>query len=107
MDKPWIIAATAAVILIAVIYNFLRNKKVKDSGLKANASVTRIEVQEDYASDFENSHDTKTYYVTYTNAAGEEVEAILGNPPLRCSVGTQLLVRYLPEKPGYVVCVKE
>lgn len=46
-------------------------------------------------------------YIEYINKAGETVEAKPGNPPRFITESTQLRVKYLPEKPKYVLMVKE
>ena len=46
-------------------------------------------------------------YIEYINKAGETVEAELGIPPRFITEGKQLRVKYLPEKPKYVLMVKE
>ena len=46
-------------------------------------------------------------YIEYINKAGETVEAEPGNPPRFITESTQLRVKYLPEKPKYVLMVKE
>ena len=46
------------------------------------------------------------YYIEYINEAGETVGAELGNPPRFITEGKQLRVKYLPEKPKYVLIAK-
>ena len=107
IDSRLLIAGAAVIILIGVVYTILRNKKIKDNGIDAQAVVTRIDIERDRAGSFEDSSDTEKYIVQYVNAEGQTVEAVLANPPARAVVGTQLKVKYLPEKPKLVVYVKE
>lgn len=46
-----------------------------------------------------------TYYVQYQIEDGQTVEAKLGKAPLRTAVGDRLRIKYLPEKPKYVIPV--
>ena len=47
-----------------------------------------------------------TYYVKYQTQDGKIVEAKLGNAPAHLYVGSTLRVKYLPEKPKYVIPAK-
>ena len=50
---------------------------------------------------------TTTYYVTYINQEGQSVEAaLMTEPPRSVRQGSALRVKYLPEKPKYVVLLK-
>ena len=44
---------------------------------------------------------------SYQNQTGKLVEDKLGNPPRFLAEGTRLRVKYLPEKPKYVLMVKQ
>ena len=44
--------------------------------------------------------------VTENKTYCQIVTAKLGNPPFGAAVGTAMRVKYLPEKPKYVSCVK-
>ena len=68
--------------------------------------MSRIQEIEKEDSDGHRSTDYE-YYVRYQNQAGETVEAKLGNPPRFLTEGTQLRVKYLPEKPKYALRVKQ
>ena len=49
---------------------------------------------------------TYTYYVKYQTQDGQTVEAKLGNAPSHTYEGMALRIKYLPEKPKYVVPAK-
>ena len=100
-----IIGIVVVVVVIVAVYSFLRNKKINENGIEADAVISRIDT--DTQTDSDGSVSTnETYYVDYQNAEGEIVTAKLGNPPFGAVVGTAMRVKYLPEKPKYVRRVK-
>ena len=105
--STWIIIA---VIVIAVIagfaFNYKRSKAINEKGVEVDAVVSRIKENEGEDTDGNRTVDY-VYYVKYANEAGETVEAKLGNPPRFLMEGTHLRVKYLPEKPKYVLAVKK
>lgn len=107
-DRLWIllifsIGVAVVIVAIVVIYSILRNKKINDNGIEADAVISRIDIDTDVDG---GVTENKTYYVDYQNAEGQIVTAKLGNPPFGAAVGTAMRVKYLPEKPKYVSCVK-
>ena len=107
MDTTTYIFIGVAVVVVAIVavYTILRNKKINENGIEADAVVSRIDT--DTQTDADGSVSTnETYYVDYQNAEGEIVTAKLGNPPFGAVVGTTIRVKYLPEKPKYVRRVK-
>ena len=107
MDTTTYIFIGVAVVVVAIVavYTILRNKKINENGIEADAVVSRIDT--DTQTDADGSVSTnETYYVDYQNAEGEIVTAKLGNPPFGAVVGTAMRVKYLPEKPKYVRRVK-
>lgn len=100
------IAVVVIAIVIGFIYNYRRSKAIDERGIEADAVVSRIKENEGQDSDGNRTTDYE-YYVRYQNEAGETVEARLGNPPRFIMEGTQLRVKYLPEKPKYVLAVKK
>ena len=74
-------------------------------GVEADAVISRIDIDTDTDVDG-GVTENKTYYVDYQNAEGQIATAKLGNPPFGAAVGTAMRVKYLPEKPKYVSCVK-
>lgn len=99
-----------AVVVIAVIagfvYNYRRSKAINENGIETDAVLSRIEEKEGQDADGNRTVDY-VYYVKYKNEAGETVEARLGNPPHFIIEGTPLRVKYLPEKPKYVLMVEK
>ena len=80
-----------------VIYSILRNKKINDNGIEADAVISRIDT--DYDSEGSPS---EIYFVDYVNAEGQTVTAKLGNPPANAYQGMPMRIKYLPEKPKFV-----
>ena len=99
------IAAVVIAVIVGFVYSYLRSKKIKENGVEADAIVSRIKEIEKEDSDGNHSTDYE-YFVRYQNQAGETVEAKLGNPPRFLTEGTQLRIKYLPEKPKYALMVK-
>ena len=99
------IGVAVVVVAIVAVYSFLRNKKINENGMEADAVISRIDTDTQTDSDGSVS-ENKTYYVEYQNAEGGIVTAKLGNPPFGAAVGTAMRVKYLPEKPKYVRRVK-
>ena len=101
--------AIAVVVIARVagfIFNYKRSKAINEGGVEADAVVSRI--KENEGEDADGSRTVEyVYYVRYQNEAGESVEAKLGNPPRFITEGTQLRIKYLPEKPKYVLAVKQ
>jgi len=99
------VGAVIVIVIAVIVYNYLRSKAINERGIEADAVVTRVKEIE--SENDEGIHDvTYEYYVTYTNEAGQAVEAKLGNPPRFIMEGTTLRVKYLPEKPKYVLRVE-
>lgn len=100
-----IIAVVVIAVGIGLVFNFKRSKAINERGIEADAVVSRIkEVETENDGHREVSYE---YFVKYRNEAGETVEAKLGNPPRFIMEGTELRVKYLPEKPKYVLTVKQ
>ena len=100
-----LVGVVVVVILAALIYTMVLNAKIKKSGIEADAVVSRIKENESTDSDGSLSVSYE-YYVQYYTQSGELVEAKLGNPPYDLIQGTQLRIKYLPEKPNYAIFVK-
>jgi len=100
-----VIGVIVVAVIVWVIFNYQRTKKIQENGIEADAVVSRIkEIEgEDADGHREVSYE---YYVTYRSQDGQTVEARLGNPPRFAMVGTELKVKYLPEKPKYVQLAK-
>ena len=79
MDTTTYIFIGVAVVVVAIVavYTILRNKKINENGIEADAVVSRIDT--DTQTDSDGSVSTnETYYVDYQNAEGEIVTAKLG-----------------------------
>ena len=109
-------AVVAVLILAVIVYKIIMNRKIRQNGMDADAVISRIEVDTSTDADGDTTT-TETYYVTYVNQEGQTVEAQLGNPSINIEIfgkkyhsmkkGDKLHVKYLPEKPEYVVSVKK
>jgi hypothetical protein len=100
-----VIGVIVLVVIIGFIYNYKRSKAINEKGIEVDAVLSRIKEMERVNDD--GSHETEyEYFVKYKNESGEAVEARLGNPPRFITEGTKLRVKYLPEKPKYVLMVK-
>lgn len=97
-----IIAIVAVAAIIGIIFVVKRNSAIKKNGIEADAVVSRIkEVETDNE---DGSHDVKyTYYVKYQTQDGNSVEAKLSSAPRFTCEGDSLRIKYLPEKPKYVI----
>lgn len=101
-----VIGVIVLVVIIGFIYNYKRSKAINEKGIEVDAVLSRIKEVEGQDSDGDRTTDYE-YFVKYKNESGETVEAKLGNPPRFITEGTQLRVKYLPEKPKYVLMVKQ
>ncbi len=101
-----VIGVIVLVVIIGFIYNYKRSKAINEKGIEVDAVLSRIKEVEGQDSDGNRTTDYE-YFVKYKNESGETVEAKLGNPPRFITEGKQLRVKYLPEKPKYVLMVKQ
>lgn len=101
-----VIGVIVLAVIIGFIYNYKRSKAINEKGIEVDAVLSRIKEVEGQDSDGNRTTDYE-YFVKYKNESGETVEAKLGNPPRFITEGTQLRVKYLPEKPKYVLMVKQ
>ncbi|MBQ1398699.1 MAG: hypothetical protein IIY89_09395 [Clostridia bacterium] len=92
-----ILVAMVVVLVIVAVYCILRNKKINEYGIEADAVISRIDT--DYDSEGSPS---EIYFVDYVNAEGQTVTAKLGNPPANAYQGMPMRIKYLPEKPKFV-----
>ena len=100
-----IIAVIVIAVVIGLVFNYKRSKAINERGIEADAVVSRIkEIETENDGQRETRYE---YFVKYRNETGETVEAKLGNPPRFLMEGTELRVKYLPEKPKYVLTVKQ
>ncbi len=92
-------------LLIGIAYlmflGFKRDREIKKNGIVTNAVVTRIEEVRD--TDEDGTSIRYEYYVQYQMQNGQIVEAKLGKVPKRTAVGNWLVIKYLPDRPDYVL----
>ena len=100
-----LIAIVVVVLAAVFIYTMKRNQAIQANGIEADAVVSRIEESET-KNDNGDYDITYTYYVKYQAQDGSTVEAKLGNAPADIYRGCELRVKYLPEKPKFVIPAK-
>ena len=113
-----ILGLIIAVMIGGVLYTAKRNNEIKQSGIEADAVVSRI--KENESVDEEGFVTTSyIYYVTYRSMNGQTVEAKLGSgkgfdnrvfgkhwdSDLR--EGVSVRIKYLPDKPNYVIRIAD
>ena len=100
-----LIAVAVIVVAVGVVFTIKRNSAIQKNGIETDAVVSRIDEHETRNND--GSRETHyTYYVRYQTQDGQTVEAKLGNASPLIGVGSRLRIKYLPEKPKYVIPVK-
>lgn len=100
MLEYFLIGIFVVTIVAVVVFTARRNKAIKENGIETNAVVSRIE------EDADPDNNSYTYYVTYTTADGQNVEARVNTLPDYSHVGDMVRIKYLPEKPKYVLLIK-
>ena len=100
-----VIGVIVIAVIVGFVFNYKRSKAINENGIETDADVSRIKENEGEDADGNRTVEY-VYYVRSTNETGESVEAKLGNPPRFLMEGTKLRVKYLPEKPKYVLAVK-
>ena len=99
-----LIAVALLAVLVGVVITIKRNNAIRQGGIETDAVVSRIKENETQNDDGSRQMHY-TYYVQYQTEDGQTVEAKLGKAPLRIAVGDRLRIKYLPEKPKYVITV--
>ncbi|MBQ8954371.1 MAG: DUF3592 domain-containing protein [Clostridia bacterium] len=100
------IGVVVVAVVIGFVFNYKRSKAINENGIEADAVVSRVKEIEKDNDDGSQEYEYE-YFVKYKTQSGETVEAKLGNPPRFLTEGKQLRVKYLPEKPKYVLMVKQ
>ena len=97
-----IIAAAFVLVIIIIILKSIKLKnEIKNNGIQADATVSRIE-------EFHDEDGVRyTTHVVYRNQEGKEVEAILATSKRQVQEGEKILIKYLDKKPNFVVLVEE
>ena len=99
-----LIAVVLVAVLAGIVITIRRNSAIQKGGIETDAVVSRIKENETRNDD--GSRQTHyTYYVRYQAEDGQTVEAKLGNAPLGIAAGNRLRIKYLPDKPKYVIPV--
>ena len=117
----WIYIAVgliAVVILTGIVFTTKRNNEIKQNGIEADAVISRIKENESTDEDGFTTV-SYTYYVNYRTMDGQTVEAKLGSgksidnnligKPWDSDLkeGVSLRIKYLPDKPKYVIRVSD
>ena len=106
------------VVLLVIVALIVRNKRINgeidQNGIEANAVVSRV--KENVSTDSDGMVSVSyLYYVTYRTMNGQTVEAQLGSGKsvdfhigkkswdYDLHEGTNVRIKYLPEKPSYVI----
>lgn len=113
------IALAVIVVIIAacVLFTAKRNNAIKQNGVEADGVVTRVKESESTDEDGIVTGVYYTYYVTYRTMDGKEVEAKLASGKSfdnrigkswdsDLHEGSNVRIKYLPEKPKYVIRVQ-
>lgn len=101
-------------IVVGVVFTAKRNHAINQNGMEADAVVTRIKKSETTDTDTLNTTIHYTYYVTYQTQGGQTVEAKLASGKSfenrigkswdsDLHEGSNVRIKYLPEKPKYVI----
>ena len=100
-----LIAVAVIVLVVAAVFTIKRNQAIQKNVIEVDAVVSRREDNENRDDDG-HVEVTYTYYVQYQTQDGKTVEAKLGNEPAHLFVGSKLRIKYLPDKPKYVIPAK-
>ena len=101
-----IIGIVAVAAVGGIIFVVMRYRKINANGIETTATISRIKEVESNDSDGGRSVSYE-YFVKYTNQNGEVIEAKLGSAPRFAQEGDTVKIKYLPEKPKYVIRVKD
>ncbi len=113
------IAVVVAVVVIWILVTRKRNMEIGEKGIVTDAVVKRIEERESDSEDNGVQSTTYTYIVKYRTQDGRDVEAKMGSEKSVAllnrgttwdrdlQVGSTVQIKYLPEKPYYVVRVDD
>ena len=96
-----------AVVLGGLVYNFIRNNKIKTQGIEVDGFITRVEETDSTDSDGDITT-SYHYYVRYTDQGGVKREAVLTNTYTKRDLvpGDPVRIKYLPGKENAAVMVK-
>ena len=110
------LAVIVLVLAVVTIRNKRINGEIHQNGIETGAVVSRV--KESVSSDSDGTVSVSYYYyVTYRSMNGQTVEALLGSGKTvdfklgkrawdyDLHEGSQVQIKYLPEKPDYVIRV--
>ena len=100
----YIAIALVLIFAVLVLKSYWWQIRARWSGIEADATVSRIErdVRTSDGAEFPR----RFYYVRFQKQNGQQNEARLLNPKDLLVVGTNVKIRYLPEKDGCAVLTK-
>ena len=112
-----IIGFIVAVLILGVAVTAKRNNEIRQNGIETDAVVSCIKENESVDEDGFVTV-SYTYYVTYRTMDGQTVEAKLGSGKSidnhigkswhsDLKEGVSVRIKYLPEKPKYVIRISE
>jgi hypothetical protein len=121
MDKIiiFVIVAVVVVVICLMLITAKRNRDLKEAGLDAEAVVTRIWENTSTDPDTLATSTDYAYFVTYRTENGETVEARLASGKSvetykdqeywygDLHEGSVVRIKYLPDKPDYVIRIKD
>ena len=100
----------ASILIIGVIALFVfligRRMFIKKNGIEADAVISDIKETPGESDDDGNRTIHLIYHVKYRTQDGTEVEARLEDEPEGLKVGDPVKIKYLPNKPKYVILSK-
>lgn len=98
---------TAAIIALLAFFVFFisRSIRIRKKGIEADAAIISVDHTQESTEDGDYI-DHPIYHVRYRMENGLEVEARLGDEPEGLAVGDTVRIKYLPEKPAFVLLAK-
>ena len=105
MNNYLLIIVGVLILVVYLVFTTKRNKELSEKGMETDAIVSRVEENETENKDG-SYHTTYTYIVKYL-LDGKEMEAKLGMAPDNIKKGQQVRIKYLKDKPRYVIYVNK
>lgn len=102
MLKYFLLVAFFLAVIGFLVFIIRRNKEIQANGIETDAVVSRV----DENSSLDDGSVSYTYYVKYQLQDGQTVEAQLNQSTQYIGEGTHVRIKYLPDKPKYVLLVK-
>ena len=99
------VALVLILLAAGAVWNRVSARKLRKDGVETTAEVSRIETEK--TTDYDGTvFVTHTYFVTYQDSKGETVKAELPDPNQKLEVGTQVKIRYLPNRQDHPTLVE-